>query len=109
MHDAAEESLKSETAKDLVVHGAELDALRLVVRHALWSLAAGLAYLIDEPDGARWLAANGDITSDVAPSDPRWLLLEVSAEAELTGRKVGGLHESLLDTDPAGSEGEGWV
>lgn len=40
-----------------------------------------------------------------APVDsPGWRLMETDAE-RLTGRAVGGLHESLLSLDPSGREG----
>ena len=41
-----------------------------------------------------------------APHDsPGWALSETSADSEtITGRAVGGLHESLLQVDPQGRE-----
>ena len=46
-----------------------------------------------------------------APHDsPGWALTETSADSEtITGRAVGGLHESLLQVDPEGREAaESW-
>jgi hypothetical protein len=42
-----------------------------------------------------------------APDDaPGWQLMETDATSgELTGRDVGGLHESILSLDPSGREG----
>ena len=42
-----------------------------------------------------------------APGDaPGWQLMETGAASdELTGRDVGGLHESILSLDPSGREG----
>ncbi len=37
---------------------------------------------------------------------PAWRLMEVGDDAELTGRGVLGLHESLLEVDPMGIEAE---
>lgn len=41
---------------------------------------------------------------NLAEDLPGWRLMEVVGE-EVTGRDVGGLHESLLQTDPSGREG----
>ncbi|MEU8220536.1 hypothetical protein AB0C47_32755 [Micromonospora taraxaci] len=38
-------------------------------------------------------------------TDPGWHLMETDAECNPTGREIGGLHESLLETDPAGNQG----
>ena len=41
-----------------------------------------------------------------APFDgPGWSLMEVNADGELSGRRVGGLHEDFLSMDPSGREG----
>jgi hypothetical protein len=45
-----------------------------------------------------------------SPSDaPRWMLIEARPDDDggprLTGRHVGGLHESLRSADPSGREG----
>jgi hypothetical protein len=36
---------------------------------------------------------------------PGWALMELDAEGSLSGRQLGGLHESLLSLDPSGREG----
>jgi hypothetical protein len=52
--------------------------------------------------GTLWELAGGDETPAGAP----WVrLMEVAPDGQLTGRAVGGLHESLLSIDPTGEEG----
>jgi hypothetical protein len=36
---------------------------------------------------------------------PGWMLVELTSAGKLTGRVIGGLHESLLSLDPSGREG----
>ena len=36
---------------------------------------------------------------------PGWRLMELDPQGDLTGRDVGGLHESILGMDPTGREG----
>lgn len=38
---------------------------------------------------------------------PSWALTEVHPDHGLTGRRIDGLHESLLDVDPTGQEATG--
>jgi hypothetical protein len=109
MHETADDALASERAVRLMRDGADPTDLRLLIQHALCSLAFNLIYLIDEPDGSSWQESDGHFASDVAPSEPRWALTEISPDGRPTDRAVRGLHESLLDTDPAGPEGEGWT
>jgi hypothetical protein len=40
---------------------------------------------------------------------PGWRLVETGADERPTGRDVGGLHESLLQTDPRGIEGRDFI
>jgi hypothetical protein len=41
-----------------------------------------------------------------APDDcPGWALVETDPDGNLTGREVGGLHESVLEVDPSGQQG----
>lgn len=37
---------------------------------------------------------------------PGWHLQETTSDGSPTGRSIGGLHESLLETDPSGNEAE---
>ncbi|MGW6577200.1 hypothetical protein ACWGAN_34195 [Streptomyces sp. NPDC054945] len=37
---------------------------------------------------------------------PGWCLQETTSDGSPTGRSIGGLHESLLETDPSGKEAE---
>ena len=77
-----------------------------VIRQCLYSYTFNVLYVLDEPDGTLY---EEPPETDVGPNDPRWLLMEVSPQGEVTGRDVGGLHASLLDADPTGSEGDGWL
>jgi hypothetical protein len=41
-----------------------------------------------------------------APDDcPGWSLMETGSDQALTGRSIGGLHESVLSLDPSGHKG----
>jgi len=78
--------------------GASDEAIEVAARvaaRAAFDVAAGIVQLIDDEQ-------------DLESSDqwPGWLLIECSAEGKPTGRVLGGLHESLLETDPRGIEAE---
>jgi len=49
-----------------------------------------------------------DNEEDIESSEPLpgWLLVECGADGKPTGRVLGGLHESVLETDPRNIEGE---
>jgi len=52
-----------------------------------------ICYLLDDPSiDERELA------------DVGWALVETNADLEPTDRVIGGLHESVLETDPSGRE-----
>lgn len=75
---------------------------------SLYTLGCQLAFLLDEPDGS--FDANGE-PMWVREDEPRWRLSEMSPDGQLTGRDVGGLHESLMETAPGGEHGareRGW-
>lgn len=105
MHSCADDALATELARKLRQDGAGEEDLRGLVQLALGRLAFDLLYLLDEPDGTAW---DSPPERDVADDDRRWHLAEVEPDGRLTGRQVGGLHESWGDTDPAGNEGAGW-
>jgi hypothetical protein len=67
------------------------------MRAVAYSVAFSVLYRMD-----------GDDVLDLpTPHDaPRWRLMEVSADDNLTGRDVGGLYEDLLTLDPSGQEGK---
>ena len=106
MRSCADDALASPLADELRRDGASEDHLREFTQRALGDLAFSLLYFIDEPDGTSW---GTPPEHDVADGDRRWLLAEVEPGRRPTGRDVGGLHESLSDTDPAGTEGAGWI
>jgi hypothetical protein len=105
MHSCADETLASDLAAKLRRDGARDEDLRGLVQVALGRLAFDVLYLLDEPDGTAW---DSPSERDVADDDPRWHLSEVESDGHLTGRDLGGLHESWGDTDPSGNEGTGW-
>jgi hypothetical protein len=84
-------------ARRAVDAGADPDDLIVAMRAAAYAAVHAALYVIDEPDIA-------------APQDaPGWSLMEVrydDLDEELqTGRRIGGLHESILSADPSGREG----
>jgi hypothetical protein len=106
MHSCADEALASPLASKLRHDGASEDQLREFAQRALGRLAFDLFYLLDEPGGTSW---DTRPAQDVADGDRRWQLREIEPDGRLSGRDVGGLHESLADTDPENNEGTGWV
>jgi hypothetical protein len=108
MESVVQDAMSSTHASSLIAAGADAGSLDSLVKSAIYDLAFNLCYLIDEPDGTTWMEG-GVRRSDVAERDRRWELREITPDASLTGRDVGGLHESLLETDPSGREGEGWL
>jgi hypothetical protein len=63
-----------------------------------------VTFLLDDPAGS-W-DADGQPTW-VRADEPRWRLMEVAPTGDLTGRAVGGLHESLMETVPGGEDAAG--
>jgi hypothetical protein len=57
-----------------------------------WQTLFNLCYLLEDP---------GDVEPEV--SDVSWALFQVDADGNPT-RPIGGLHKSVLETDPSGSE-----
>jgi hypothetical protein len=96
--------MQTEPAAQLLSEGVDRDRLEHLVRIAAHGLAFDFCYLVDEPGGTTWDGGQADIE----PNDRRWRLQEVEADGTLTGRDVGGLHESLSETDPSGASGAGW-
>ncbi len=66
--------------------------LTTIVRVMQWRLLSGLCYLLDDP---------GKLETEVG--DIAWRLFQVDAQDQPIAI-VGGLHESVLETDPAGRE-----
>jgi hypothetical protein len=108
MHWAVSSALDSQGANELRASGCDMTSVEAVVRSALYDLAFNLCYLVDEPGGISW-TDEGPQSTDVGPTDPRWKLVEVTADGDATGRDLLGLHESLLETDPEHNEGQGWL
>jgi hypothetical protein len=73
--------------------GANPDDLSRALRAVAYETAFGVIERVDEGHDAD------------APDDaPGWLLVETVNADTLTGRDVGGLHESLQSLDPTGRE-----
>jgi hypothetical protein len=108
MKGAVSDALVSESATSLLEAGCDRGTMETLVKSAVYQLAFELCYLLDEPDGTTW-TEDGVRRSDVEPTDRRWQLREVRPDGSLSFRDVSGLHESLLETDPSGTEGSGWL
>jgi hypothetical protein len=85
-------------AKELLESGADAETMLhlcgLVASYAVWRTLTLL-------DGV-WIT---DLPSDL--DLPRWRLMEVNPVSdELTGRDLGGLHESIREVDPEGRDGD---
>jgi hypothetical protein len=76
----------------LLAAGATESDLTAVVRTMQWSLLSGLCYLLDDP---------GILEEEVR--DVAWRLFQVDDDDQPIAI-IGGLHESVLETDPTGRE-----
>jgi hypothetical protein len=76
----------------LLSSGANRDDLTEVARTVQWQLLHGLCYQLSDPS-----------IEEPELSDVGWGLFEVDEDGN-AGRPIGGLHESVLDTDPSGRE-----
>jgi hypothetical protein len=75
----------------LLDQGADQELLAAAARQVAFAAAGDVIMAIDE---------GCDLD---APDDaPGWALVETDGDERTTGRIVGGLHESLLQVDPAG-------
>ena len=108
MESAVADAVGGGAARAMVEGGADEELLTRVVKTAVYDLAFRFCYLVDEADGTTWVE-DGEWRSDVEPTDRRWELCEVEADGSLSGRDVGGLHESLSELDPTGDEGQDWM
>jgi len=73
--------------------GASESDLVDLVRGTQGQLLFHICYLLNDPS-----------IDDRELSEVGWALVETDAEFEPTDRAVGGLHESVLQTDPTGRE-----
>ena len=83
-----------EMLAELVQQGTDENLLAQAVRNVVYETLIAVIGVIDRE------------CDPEAPDDaPGWRLMETAAaDLSLTGRDVGGLHESLLETDPLGRE-----
>lgn len=80
----------------LLAAGADRSDIAKVARAAAFESIASVLNVLDEgyaPD-----LDDGSL--------PGWGLQETTRDGSPTGRSIGGLHESLLETDPSGNEAE---
>lgn len=73
--------------------GASSDDLTDVVRGMQAQLLFSICYKLDDPSVEEQALANVD-----------WALVETDATGKPTQRRIAGLHESVLETDPTGRE-----
>jgi hypothetical protein len=79
----------------LLALGAQKEDLTTVVRIMQWQLLFSFCYLLEDP---------GDIEPEV--QDIAWALFQVDQDGNPIGH-IGGLHESVLATEPNGQEMRG--
>jgi hypothetical protein len=77
----------------LLKTGASRDDLADLVRGMQAQLLVDFCYLLDDPS-----------LTEPELGDVGWALVETDSEFEPTARTIGGLHESVLQTDPTGRE-----
>lgn len=79
--------------KRLINAGAARDDLSDLVRGMQAQLLFNFCYLLEDPSLA-----------EPELAEVGWALVETDAELEPTSTTIGGLHESVLETDPTGRE-----
>ena len=77
----------------LLQAGAARDDLADLVRGMQAQLLFSLCYLLEDPS-----------LEEAEVAGVGWALVETDENFEPTGRTIGGLHESVLETDPTGRE-----
>ena len=82
-------------ARRLLANGANPHDVLLVARAGAYDAMCAMVGMLDA--GIDW---------EVAPQGPGWSLMETDGDGALTGRAISGLHESLLETDPSGNDGD---
>jgi hypothetical protein len=83
-------------AHRLLQSGADRTDVAMVARAAAFETVLRVISLLDEQQAPGF--------DD--PALPGWHLHETDNDGNPTGRCVGGLHESILETDPSGQEAE---
>ncbi|WP_220090927.1 hypothetical protein [Micromonospora noduli] len=81
-------------AQRLIEAGADRHDVLMVARAGAYEAVVAAVCILDE---------GGD--PNARESDPGWQLIETDAECNQTGREIGGLHESMGETDPSGNDG----
>ena len=77
----------------LIEAGADRQLLSDVVRGMQAELLSGLCYLLEDPS-----------IEEAEAAHIGWRLVETDEDYNPTGTPIGGLHESVLETDPTGRE-----
>ena len=85
--------MTSELLERLVASGVNSADLTLLAARVAYIAAFDLLMAIDE-------GADPDGRADL----PGWRLMETDHIGTLTGRVIGSVHESLIETDPSGTE-----
>ncbi|WP_091307690.1 hypothetical protein [Micromonospora chersina] len=80
-------------AQRLIDAGADPHDVLLVARAGAYEAVVAAVCVLDEGRDP-----------DAREGDPGWHLIETDADCNPTGREVGGLHESLGETDRSGDE-----
>jgi hypothetical protein len=84
---------RNEVLAQLIERGADQDLLAEALRRVVFDAVTNVVMVLDEGHDPE------------APGDaPGWVLAEMDQDENATGRHVGGLHESLLEVDPDGTE-----
>ncbi|GGX41506.1 hypothetical protein [Undibacterium squillarum] len=79
--------------KRMEAKGVEREDIVDLVRGMQVRLLADFCYLLDDPS-----------LDEAGVEDLGWALVEANDDCELAGTVIGGLHESVLSTDPTGRE-----
>lgn len=82
-----------EALERLLTAGATRDDLSDLVRGMQAQLLFNLCYLLEDPS-----------LPEPELAEIGWALVETDANLEPTSKTIGGLHESVLETDPSGRE-----
>lgn len=84
---------RNDALDSLIRQGADPELLAEAVRGVVFDTVNAMIMILDEG------------YDPGAPADaPNWALMEVHPDHRLTGRRIDGLHESVLGVDPTGQE-----
>lgn len=84
---------RNEALAQLLDRGADQELLAEALRGVVFNAVSDVIAIIDE-----------GCDPEAPDNAPGWILAETDGGGNVTGREVGGLHESLLEVDPNGVE-----